>query len=375
MNPAFLKRGERPRIGGQSLIAARCARWLVLILAIAPAAWAESACPDGDAELHSVSSPSAIGLIRKRVKSADYDCATRMMRARADALATAGGREGIVARFELRELALAVAEDKNVPAAARLELARQAAHTLDHAGNASEDEIKADVRLLVSVAKRFRNQKDLAPWLDALEEAIGLDQHLPDADRRLQAWEISTDPFSEAGRRKDYARLARLAALTRGDRVLDGLRSKLAFTAYFNGQPWDAKAQREEVIAQCHDLLELVKQLDDVTQCYGCVKEWRWRPIMKVGVAYFRLGMTDEAKATIDRALAIVRGIEKPDYRLGQLRFTLTELLASHYDRNVVLAVAGEMKALAESSETPIAKEVRKSLPQTMKRWGFREFQ
>jgi hypothetical protein len=63
------------------------------------------------------------------------------------------------------------------------------------------------------------------------------------------------------------------------------------------------------------------------------------------------------------------------DYRLGRLRLTFTDLLTSHYDRATVLAVARQMKELYEFSDAPVAKEARKSLPKTMKRAGFTEFQ
>jgi hypothetical protein len=356
------------------MIALRYTLCLVVFLAVSPAR-AQVSCGSSDPALVDPSSSVAIKLIQGRARAGDFSCAAEMMHSRARALATVMGSAGIDARFALRELALAIAEDKSFPSAGRLRLAIEAAGTLGDLVNAPKEEMQADVRFLVSIAKRFKDQNDLAAWLDALEFTIRLDQRLAETDRRLQWGELSTDPFSEAGRRKEYARLAKLASSTHGDKVLAGMRSQLASTAYFNGYPWNEKAGRDEVLRLCRDLLELVERLDDVTNCYGCVKEWRWKPILNVGVAYHRLRMADEAKATIDRALAIVRGIENPDYRLGQMRFAFTELLVSRYDRTVVVAIAGEMKKLSDSLDTPIAREVRQSLPETMKRWGFNDFQ
>ena len=356
------------------MIAVRHALCFTALLAMS-AARAQVSCGNNDAALLAPSSSVAIKLIEKHARAGDFSCAVEMMHARARALALVTGADGVDARFELRELVLSLAEDKALPSAGRLQLAREAAGTSDNPENARKDEVKADVRFLVSVSKRFKDQADLAAWLDTLDLAIRLDQRLPESDRRLQSWEVSTDSFSEAGRQKEYARLAELAASTRGDKTLAGLRSQLAVAAYFHGHPWNERAKRDQVLTLCSDLLQLVDRLDDVTSCYGCLKEWRWRPIMNVGVAYHRLGMAAEAKTMIERALAIVRGIENPDYRLGQLRFALTELLTSRYDRATVVAVAGEMKVLYSSSNTPIAKEVRQSLPETMKRWGFDDFQ
>jgi len=361
-------------LGSEKMMALRPTLCLAALLAMS-AARAQISCGNNDSALVNPSSSVAIKLIEERARAGDFSCAVAMTHARARALARVAGTDGVDARFELRELVLGIAEEKALPSAGRLQLAREAAGTFDDPERAPKDEVQADVRFLVSVSKQFKNQADLAAWLDTLELAIRLDQRLPESDRRLQSWEVSADPFSEAGRQKEYARLAKLAALTRGDKTLAGLRSQLAFTAYFNGHPWNERAKRDQVLTLCGDLLQLVDRLDDVTSCYGCVKEWRWKPIMNVGVAYHRLGMATEAKTTIERALAIVRGIENPDYRLGQLRFAFTELLTSRYDRATVLAVAGEMKVLYTSSDTPMAKEVRQSLPETMKRWGFNDFQ
>ncbi|MGH8622360.1 MAG: hypothetical protein ACRET3_09495, partial [Burkholderiales bacterium] len=55
----------------------------------------------------------------------------------------------------------------------------------------------------------------------------------------------------------------------------------------------------------------------------------------------------------------------------GQYRFVLVELLSAKYNRDEILSFVSEMKALADSLDTPIAKEVRESLPRTMKTWGL----
>jgi tetratricopeptide (TPR) repeat protein len=360
--------------GNEKMMIVRYTLCLAVLLAM-PAANAQVSCENNDMALDNLSSSVAMGLIEEHARAGDFSCAAGMTRARARALATVNGADGVNARFALRELALAIAEDKALSSSGRLQLAREAAGTFNDPENARKDDVQADVRFLFSVSKRFKDQADLGTWLDTLQLAIRLDQRLPESDRRLQSGEGSTGLFSEAGGRKEYARLAQLAALTRGDKTLARLRSQLAYAASFNADPWNQQARRDQVLTHCSDLLQLVDLLDDVTSCYACVKEWRWKPIMNVGVAYHRLGMVTEAKTTIERALAIVRGIENPESRLGQFRFAFTDLLTSRYDRATVLAVAGEMKILYQSSNTTLAKELRESLPGTMKRWGFNDFQ
>lgn len=343
--------------------------WLAALLG-ASAAWAGTPCQSAAASARDASTPAAVDLLRQRIRDGEIACAAALMAVRVSSLASIRGAAGVDARYAMRQLALSVAENTTLSPVARLAFAKSAAGTLEHPAGAPKEQLQSDVRFLVSVGDRFSRQHLFGQWLDILERAIGLDQHLADADRRLMGSELSTAPFSDAGRKREYARLARLAALTRGDTVLASVRPRLAFAAYFTGQPWSEEASRDEILRRCAGLLELVERLDDVTSCRGCVKQWRWKPILHVGLAYHRLGMEAQARIQVDRALKILRSIENPDIRLNQLNSALVDLYASRYDPGVRLGVANEMKALAAASNTPNAVELRRSLPDTLKRWA-----
>ena len=80
---------------------------------------------------------------------------------------------------------------------------------------------------------------------------------------------------------------------------------------------------------------------------------------MKVGAAYKRLGMSQEAKVYVEQAIQTVRSQTDPNSRLGEYRFVLGELIVMPYDRQAILSFLDEMEELANALDSPIAKEVR----------------
>ena len=80
---------------------------------------------------------------------------------------------------------------------------------------------------------------------------------------------------------------------------------------------------------------------------------------MKVGAAYKRLGLSDEAKVYVEQAIQIVRSQTDRNSRLGEYRYVLGELIVMPYDRQAILSFLDEMEELANALDTPIAKEVR----------------
>ena len=80
---------------------------------------------------------------------------------------------------------------------------------------------------------------------------------------------------------------------------------------------------------------------------------------MKVGAAYKRLGMAEEAKAYVEQAIQIVRSQTDLNSRLGGYRYVLSDLIIMPYDRQAILSFLDEMEELANALDTPIAKEVR----------------
>jgi len=328
-------------------------------------------CDVDDKTVLAMSASTGIEFIKTRFDASDYTCAIHAAQLRAGSLANIQGNEGVDARFGLRELAISISRDDSSPRSERLSLLKAVVPAVaTNDSTETKEDLQADVRMLFSAAQAFQAQKDVASWLDILAVAIHLDRQLADPDRRIRSWEIQSNLVPDTTQTYQYVdRLATLAEETRGDKVLEGFRSSLAHIAYYNVSAWKQGDTRDAILERCTQLLRLTDALSDVKSCFGCVPEWHWQPIMQVGAAYMRLEMPKEGKAYIDRAFQMAQEIQNPDYRLGQYRFLLTELLVLHYDRDAILRLANEMKGLAESMDTPIAKETRASLPDTLRRW------
>lgn len=303
--------------------------------------------------------PSMLAIESQFAASA-YECATRATQKLALSLLSLPNREGYDARFALREMAINISRNVAYPSEQRRELLHAAVISL--AGGETgmiKEEIQADVRMLMVGGKALRSQNDTVGWLDVLTLAIRLDRQLKDSDRRIAPQETQPllhDPYRPYNH---FDRLATLAELTKGDKVLEKFRSELIRTIYFNVMNWREDPSREVALDRCKQLLRLVEALSDVTSCKHCPPDWRWWPIMKVGAAYKRLGMTEESKVYVEQAIQIVRSQTDLNSRLGGYRYVLSELIYMPYDRQVILSFLDEMEELANTLDTPIAKEVR----------------
>lgn len=318
--------------------------------------------------------------IKSRFAASDFTCANRATQLLAASFSTLPGRNGFDARFALRETALVLLENKSAPSSGRIELIKSAAYTLTRdTPGIQKVEVIADVHFLLAAVKQFQKQKDVPGWLDTLEIAVRLDRHLPDPDRTIQSWMI--EDISDAAMSQDWKRLSKIAVATRGDDILMGFRSRLAGWIYSYSHVWKDGLSREQIIERCKDLLSLIELLNDTPSgydCktgklgdYGCSMDWVWWPTMRIGVAYHKLGMKEDAKKYIDEALKIIRE-SKPEHRLGLLQYALADLARAQYDRPTLLAVVADMKVLANSQDTPIAKEIRANLSgQYYGSWGF----
>lgn len=332
-----------------------------------------------------------IRFLKQTFQAHQYDCAVAFAKDYGLRISLLPGRDGIDTRFAFREAATELAAGQQYVAERRRALVKASAWTSNSPNPtvAPKEEVHADVRMLLTAADRFLTEDfrkigalarqeetvkrdSLANWIDVLLAAIALDRRLPDAQRALSVHDFQMDALSEAGRLRLYGPLVQLALLTQGDKVLQGIRADLARSAYFHSSPWQEKASKELVLERCAQVLKLTELLSDVKDCGGqCVPNWRWKPIMNVGVAYYRIGMKDEAEKTIQTSLSIVRGIENPNYRLGQYRFAFTDLLVIRYDKAVLGPLVKEMWQLASTLDTAMGKEVRQTLPETLKRWGL----
>lgn len=312
---------------------------------------------------------SSIEFVKSRFEASDFLCAIDSTQILAKSFATLPGRNGFDARFALREMALTINKNTNYDSKMRVALLNAAAISLAMNTAKSTEEVQADVRMFFNAGKEFQLQHDVTAELDMMAQAIRQDRLLPDVNRRISPVEIITPIQTEAYRHIDQ--LVVLAQLTRGDKILESFRPQLAFITYYDLTAWRQDDSRDVILERCRQLLRLTDALSDVTTCFGCVPEWHWKPLMQVGVAYQRLGMTAEAKEYIDQAIQVVHGIQNRDYRLGQYRFVLVDLLGARYSPSEIRSLAGEMMELANSLDTPLAKEQRASIPRTLKNWGI----
>lgn len=348
----------------------RAIRLIIGLLVLCSCATAQAKdCEISDNSLSHLQPPAGVEFTTSQFAASEYTCAIHATQILAASLTSLPGTEGIDARFALREMAIDIGRNTAYPSEPRVALLRAAAISLT-SGNAAQikEEIQADARMLFMGGKILRSQKDTTGWLDMLTLAIRLDRQLADADRRIAPWELGpllADPYRMY---KHFDRLAILAELTRGDKLMEEFRSRLVHTVYFYIMNWREDDTREVSLERCKQLLRLTGALDDVTTCYGCPPEWRWWPIMKVGAAYKRQDMTEEAKTYVEQAIQIVRSNPNPDYRLGGYRFVLSELVSMPYDRKEIFSFVDEMRALANSLNTPLAKEVLKWIPELLER-------
>jgi len=300
--------------------------------------------------------------------SGNFDCAIRAMELQSGVRSRAAGTEGADARFALRNLALQVNRDTAYPAEMRLALIRAA--VVEPAAPDAGGERRFNAMMLLKAGEQYVEERNTGAWLDALTGAVRLDLRQPDELRVTQPWTGQLEP--DGTQTQHYlGKLLVLAEITAGDSGMASLRTALARAVRFNASAWRQGASAEVISERAAQLLGLAEALKDVRQCFGCVPEWHWRPVMLAGTAYYRIGMRAEGERIIRRAMEMARAIEKPDYRLGEYRSVLVELLTAKYDREALLGFAGEMKTLADSLDTPIAKEVRESLPRILKTWGL----
>jgi hypothetical protein len=331
-------------------------------------ALAQSTCDPGDHSISSMPVAQAVEAAQLRFEARDYACALRIASLQIESLSAAAGRHGIDARFAWRELALLLVDDESHPATYRLAMVKAAAATLARpADGVPKTEIKADVRFLLASAEAFRQQKDITSSLVSLQLAIELDQHQPEQLRALHWAELSNYPYSDASRLGQIGSLSRLADTLAGDTVLAGLRPQLVEAILSVNY---AETGTRVEVERCQELLDLLTTLWD-EECDRCGPNWHWRPTLTAGLCFHEAGRDKEAKANIETSLKFIDDISHENNRLGSLRLALLQLFNAKYqehDPALTLAVANEIAALATQLDTPLAKEIRESLPKLLKR-------
>jgi len=334
---------------------------------------AYGACIANEDDLKKLHPEEIEPIVRQEFSLSNYDCGILAVHTRATAVTAQSGSKRMDAQFGLRDLALRINLEPHFPPEKRLLLLQAAVIPTERLGvHRDDEETKFDALMFLKAAEQFRAQQDVDGSLEALALGIGTDQHLPAEKRVIKSWSFSLSVLDDSTKTYRFlGPMLLLANLTKGDEVLAGFRSQLAFHVYYSGVALHQGDLRIAVLERAKLLLQLADALSDVKECYMFGANWQWRPILRSGVAYYQLGETAQGSKEIRRAIQMARDIENPDYRLGQYRFVISELLMAKFDRSTTSSLAKEMLDLANTLDTPIAKEERKSLPNVIKTWGL----
>lgn len=180
------------------------------------------------------STKASIEYVQHLIAYSEYQCAVQTTSLLARSFATLPNRDGFDARFALREIALELAKNSNIPLSFRVELAEAAAGAMQRSKQIPEVEIIADIRFFLNVMKVFQKQSEISGWLDMLGDAIQLNQQLPNEGRAIQSWEIyGIDKVAQKYVYDSYSadeweKLIKIAEITQGDKDLLAFRSQLA---------------------------------------------------------------------------------------------------------------------------------------------------
>jgi hypothetical protein len=332
-----------------------------LCLMVAPSCWASCATPDS--EFSVLTAPTLPAFVRARLKAADYDCGIRAVQLKAEEYAAQTDPTGIDNRFVLRNLALDASNDIATPAEIKVALLRAASTTsLESYTRTVSTEVKYDTLLALKVGKNLSDQKSVNAQLDALLLAVRIDRMQTGSGRLTNSYEvINLLPYQPGDHLR---RLIEIAEFTRGDPAAQWLRSEIAHGLYYN---FSARQNLETVgatIKKCEDIVRLVKALSDVQSDRRQLPNgWQWQPTLEAAYCYRNVARLEESARLVNESIQIARGIKDDDSRLGQLNFVITQLLGIQYDRAQVLKLANEMLATANSLDTPMAKQIRESIP------------
>ncbi|MCI4431587.1 MAG: hypothetical protein JHC40_20760 [Burkholderiales bacterium] len=299
-----------------------------------------------------------------------YVCSLTLIVRESEALESLADREGIDARFAIRELILDLVEDASKPVDRRLELLQAWTANTPPASKRPSTEILADVAILVNAAESFGSLEGMSGSLGATLLAVRTHQSLPTTARKTPSWIFSIrlpgmDVHMHVGG------LAALAEQVRGDKLFEHLRSRVAHVTYYNVPAMKPGEAPQLTFDRCTNLIRLVEALDGDDP--NLPSNWQWRPIMESGAAFAKLGRTNEANRQIGRAIGLVRGIKDKNTRLYAYISLLSSLLQpvqSGYPRDVALDVVNEMKQLISTSDSKMTKEMREMVAGTLKHWN-----
>lgn len=299
-------------------------RWIA-VLALAIVGYvpglAHCACDEPNHSNDAFSLERIAEQIRTPLVAGDFACALSVAGGWSRSIPTHDGETQQSARSALRVLALEIGGNVTYPARTRLDFLKLATNS-----NTNDvDERRADARVMFLGARQFQAQNDHAAFLTALTEALRRDRLLPDGQRAISGWEL-TSLVPETRGREFLPQLLVLAETVQGDPGMSEVRSRLASVLMYNMSVWRQNDPTEDVAKRAEDVLNLTRLLMDVPSCYGCGDSWYWQPIMKVGTAYLRIGRTADADREIARALKIVRDIADPNQRMYRLYFALIDL-------------------------------------------------
>lgn len=344
---------------------------LVIAQSLFASATAASECGKTDQPKLAMAQESFEQYVEQLFQAGDDLCGMLAAELQARELSDKDGEIGSNARFALRNFTLRINQNEYYLAEMRLQFIKTVVFGLaGPPGHATPSENKFNVLTLLKAGEEFRLQQDTGSWLEALAFAIQLDLRMAEVDRTIRPGMVhEITPSSQTY--KNLGQLVTLAELTQGVQSMASFRSQLAFITYYQGFAWTSTDSSAVIADRAKYLLQLAAALGDVHEGFGLVPAWHWKPVMQAGTAYYRIGVLKGGTDQIRRAIGMARAIENPDERLGQYRFVLDDLHTAKYDRSEILAFVDEMKALAESLDTPLAKEVRESLTRAIKNWGL----
>lgn len=312
---------------------------------------------------------AAVAFVRDRFAAGDYTCAVQTMRAQSAAVASRPGREGFDARFALRETALAMLHTA-APAPMRADLVRAAVISASGHSFANEDaERLADLAMLATAGEIFYERLEIEERMTLFALAIDLNRMLREQDGRsfLQGGLSRLVPYPHKVSEWPGA-LALLGESTRGEPAYAQIRQQWIYDLYVVrvARDGDDAAAIEQRGAQ---IVAALDAFPEPGRCSPCLREWHWRPVWRVAVAYDRAGLTDQALELMNRAAAIVATIEDPTKRLQEYAILFDEAIPAVVGNRPRLAdLVRQVQPLANSSDTPIARMLSDLLPTYLER-------
>lgn len=303
--------------------------------------------------------------VSQTISSKDYACTLVAIR---HEIAHAGElskqrREDIL--FSARNSALHVIDNKGVPLETRMQILHSSLISLStNVTSADLDDVKYDAMTFFKAQHILDQQDDKKASLEAFALGLQLDKRLPKENRLIQYGALP--PIRGRLGYLYLKPLLDISRATKGDETKKQLRQQLAFTDYnysfaiAPGNDYDPK----EVEKNANLIIEFTDSLNDIKAGFGFAQNWQWRPIIRAGIAYYRIGKTDMGKKYVLEGIRLARESSNQMQRFDYYINILTSLSVSRFDKSTTLSFAKETLSLCKqlpANKTSTA--CRRSLP------------